>query len=136
MVTVSVRQKVIALYKFEIYENQLKSSKMSIPPKFLSKILMGWRSHGHPIFQKLSRIILNYSDFIFYVATTKNNKYDFPSLQDHLSKIAQDLSKSLKFFRKCFMIILEHFWTDEFVLKWIFFSDFQSGKNKKNQYRT
>ena len=50
---------------------------MSVSQKFLSKILMGWRAHKYPIFQRLSRIILKYSYFIFYVATTKNNKFDF-----------------------------------------------------------
>ena len=51
--------------------------KMCIPSKFLIKIVIGQPIYMDPIFQMLSRIILKYSDFIFYVATTKNNKFDF-----------------------------------------------------------
>jgi len=69
-----MQQKLITLQIFEILE---KSAQMGIPPKFLSNILISWRAHRHPIFKKLSRIISKYSDFNFYVATTKNNKVDF-----------------------------------------------------------
>ena len=89
----SVRQKLIALEKFAG-----KWAKMSIPPKFLSKILISYFAHRHPILQKLSRIILKYSDFIFYVATTKTNKFDFIRFLSYLSKSLKLRPNDTKFF--------------------------------------
>ena len=56
------------------------------PTKFLRLIWMGWRARTRQIFYMCSRNVLKYSDFIFYVATTKNNKFDFGSFLDDLSK--------------------------------------------------
>ena len=45
------------------------------------------RARTRQIFYTLSRNVLKYSDFIFYVATTKNNKSDFRATFDDLSKL-------------------------------------------------
>ena len=82
---------------------------MSISQKFLSKILIGWRAHRYPIFQGLSRIILKYSDFIFYVATTKNNKFDFGPYFVLVQYIAIQLSESFNFLRTVFFIVKRKF---------------------------
>ena len=75
------------LKKISIYLAE-KWDKMSIPPKFLSKILIGWCAHSYPTFYMLPRNGLKYSDFIFYVASTKNNKFDFYSFFILLKQIA------------------------------------------------
>ena len=49
---------------------------MSIATKFLRLIWKGWRARTRQIFYMCSRNVLKYSDFIFYVATTKNNKFN------------------------------------------------------------
>ena len=85
---------------------------MSIPPKFLSKIVVGWSAHSHPIFQNLSSIILKYSYFILYVATTKNNKFDFGPYLELVKYIAIQLSESLNFLRAMFLSLNKSFWTD------------------------
>ena len=51
----------------------------SIPAKFLRLIRKGWRARTRQIFYTCTRNVLKYLDFIFYVATTKNNKFDFGS---------------------------------------------------------
>ena len=73
ILSISVRQKLIALKNFEIFRNQLE---ISIATKFLRLILRGWRARTHQIFYMCSRNVLKYSDFIFYVATIKNNKFN------------------------------------------------------------
>jgi len=70
---------------------------------------MGWRAHRYQIFYKLSRIILWYSDFIFYVATTKNNKIDFGPYIELIHYIAIQLSESLKLLRTIFIIVKQNF---------------------------
>jgi len=69
---------------------------MSIPPKFLSKNLRGWVLH-------------KYSDFIFYVATTKNNKFDFGPYLELVKYIAIYLSESLNFLWGMFFIVKQKF---------------------------
>ena len=71
--SVSVRQKLIALIFFEILKNSLE---ISIVTKFPRLILRGWRARTHQIFYMCSRNVLKYSDLIFYVATIKNNKFN------------------------------------------------------------
>ena len=90
---------------------------MSIPPKFLSKILIGWRARSRPIFQSLFRIILQYSDFNFYVATTKNNKFDFGHYLVLVHYIAIQLSESLNFLREIFFIVKQKFLDCQFLRK-------------------
>ena len=49
---------------------------MSIATKFLPLIWKGWSARTCQIFYNCSRNVLKYSDCIFYVATTKNNKFN------------------------------------------------------------
>ena len=49
---------------------------MSIAKKFLRLIWRGWRARTRQIFYMCSRNVLKYSDFIFYAATIKNNKFN------------------------------------------------------------
>ena len=104
--SLSVRQKLIALRNFENLGNLLK---MSIPQKFLSIILSSWRARTVPIFYMVSRNVLKYSDFIFDVATTKNNKFRFCLFWWYVAYESQQLSKSLKFVEKFFFNTKEKF---------------------------
>ena len=88
-----------------------KSAKMGIAQKFLSPILMSLRAHRYPIFQRLSRIILKYSDFNFYAAT-KNDKFDFEPYLELVKYISIQLSESFNFLRACFLSLNKSFWTD------------------------
>ena len=49
---------------------------MSIATKFLPLIWKSWRARARQIFYMCFRNVLKYSDFIFYVATIKNNKFN------------------------------------------------------------
>ena len=92
---------------------------MSIPTKFLRLIWMGWRARTQQIFYMCSRNVLKYSDFIFYVATTKNNKFDFGSFLDDLSKSLNSEANHLSFLRgdqKLFLSIFD--FTDFWKLSW------------------
>ena len=52
---------------------------------------------------------MKYSDFNFYVATTKNNKIDFGPYIELIHYIAIQLSESLKLLRKMFIIVKQNF---------------------------
>ena len=72
---------VIVLQKFETSRNK-HTAEISEP--HLERLA---RAHLPDILYKLCFMnVLKYSDFIFYVATKKNNKFDFPSIFDELSK--------------------------------------------------